>query len=101
MRIPPTPGPRNTHDDTASGRTQNPFEHAWPPETSSGDSGRATQEIMTMTARTDTEWPQAQEILARLEELRPWLREHQADAEQQHRILRRPSNVSTRPACSL
>lgn len=39
-----------------------------------------------MTARTDTDRPHAQEILARLEELRPWLREHQADAEQQHRI---------------
>ncbi|MFJ8864024.1 acyl-CoA dehydrogenase family protein [Streptomyces sp. NPDC102451] len=39
-----------------------------------------------MTARTDTDRPQAQKILARLEELRPWLREHQAEAEQQRRI---------------
>ncbi|WP_434599020.1 acyl-CoA dehydrogenase family protein [Streptomyces sp. A5-4] len=41
---------------------------------------------MATTVTTDIARPQAQEIIARLTELRPWLREHQADAEQQHRI---------------
>lgn len=39
-----------------------------------------------MSARTDVEPLPAAEIVARVEELRPWLREHQADAEQQRRI---------------
>jgi alkylation response protein AidB-like acyl-CoA dehydrogenase len=41
---------------------------------------------MAMTAKTDVDRPQAQEILARITEMRPWLREQQAVAEQQRRI---------------
>jgi 3-hydroxy-9,10-secoandrosta-1,3,5(10)-triene-9,17-dione monooxygenase len=41
--------------------------------------------MMAGTA-ADTERPSAREIIARVEDLRPWLREHQAAAEQQHRI---------------
>ena len=39
-----------------------------------------------MSVKTDVDRPQAQEIVARVAQLRPWLREHQAAAEQQHRI---------------
>ena len=39
-----------------------------------------------MSVKTDVDRPQAQEIVARVAQLRPWLREHQAVAEQQHRI---------------
>jgi len=43
-----------------------------------------------MTTLTDTEAdvgrPQAPDILARVQEMRPWLREHQAMAEQQRRV---------------
>jgi len=43
---------------------------------------------MTTDTRTepDIDRPQAPEILARVAELRPWLREHQAKAEQQRRV---------------
>jgi len=39
-----------------------------------------------MGVKTDVDRPQAREIVARVAQLRPWLREHQAVAEQQHRI---------------
>ena len=39
-----------------------------------------------MGVKTDVDRPQAQEIVARVAQLRPWLREHQAVAEQQRRI---------------
>jgi 3-hydroxy-9,10-secoandrosta-1,3,5(10)-triene-9,17-dione monooxygenase len=39
-----------------------------------------------MGVKTDVDRPQAREIVARVAQLRPWLREHQAAAEQQHRI---------------
>jgi 3-hydroxy-9,10-secoandrosta-1,3,5(10)-triene-9,17-dione monooxygenase len=43
---------------------------------------------MTTDTRTepDVDQPQAPEILARVAEMRPWLREHQAIAEQQRRV---------------
>jgi 3-hydroxy-9,10-secoandrosta-1,3,5(10)-triene-9,17-dione monooxygenase len=43
---------------------------------------------MTTLTRTeaDIDRPQAQDILARVKEMRPWLREHQAMAEQQRRV---------------
>jgi len=43
---------------------------------------------MTTLTRTeaDVDRPQAPEILARVNEMRPWLREHQAVAEQQRRV---------------
>ncbi|MFB7031672.1 MULTISPECIES: acyl-CoA dehydrogenase family protein [unclassified Streptomyces] len=41
---------------------------------------------MTMTVKTDADRPQAQEILARIIEMQPWLRDQQAMAEQQRRI---------------
>ncbi len=41
---------------------------------------------MASTATGSEEVPPAREIVTRLEKLRPWLREHQAQAEQQHRI---------------
>jgi 3-hydroxy-9,10-secoandrosta-1,3,5(10)-triene-9,17-dione monooxygenase len=39
-----------------------------------------------MSVKTDVDRPQAREIVARVAQLRPWLREHQAAAERQHRI---------------
>ena len=39
-----------------------------------------------MGVKTDVDRPQAEEIVARVAQLRPWLREHQAVAEQQRRI---------------
>jgi 3-hydroxy-9,10-secoandrosta-1,3,5(10)-triene-9,17-dione monooxygenase len=39
-----------------------------------------------MGVKADVDRPQAREIVARVAQLRPWLREHQAVAEQQHRI---------------
>ena len=39
-----------------------------------------------MGIKTDVDRPQAQEIVTRITQLRPWLREHQAVAEQQRRI---------------
>ena len=41
---------------------------------------------MTMGITTDADRQQAQKILARVTEMRPWLREYQAVAEQQRRI---------------
>ncbi|MEU3511992.1 acyl-CoA dehydrogenase family protein [Streptomyces longwoodensis] len=41
---------------------------------------------MAMTVKTDVDQPQAQEILARITDMQPWLREQQAVAEQQRRI---------------
>ncbi len=41
---------------------------------------------MTTNSTVVVERPQAKEILARIEELTPWLREHQAEAEEQRRI---------------
>jgi Acyl-CoA dehydrogenase, C-terminal domain len=43
---------------------------------------------MTTLTRTgaDIDRPQAPDILARVKEMRPWLREHQAMAEQQRRV---------------
>jgi 3-hydroxy-9,10-secoandrosta-1,3,5(10)-triene-9,17-dione monooxygenase len=39
-----------------------------------------------MGVKADVDRPQARQIVARVAQLRPWLREHQAVAEQQHRI---------------
>ncbi|MFB7085202.1 acyl-CoA dehydrogenase family protein [Streptomyces sp. NPDC056296] len=41
---------------------------------------------MAMTAKTDVDRPQAQEILARVEDMQPWLREQQAAAERERRV---------------
>jgi alkylation response protein AidB-like acyl-CoA dehydrogenase len=41
---------------------------------------------MPMDIKADVDRPQAQEIVSRVTELRPWLREHQAEAERQRRI---------------
>ena len=41
---------------------------------------------MTTDDKADTDRPQAQEITARVAQLQPWLREHQAEAERQRRI---------------
>jgi 3-hydroxy-9,10-secoandrosta-1,3,5(10)-triene-9,17-dione monooxygenase len=43
--------------------------------------------MTTLTrSEADVDRPKAPEILARIAEMRPWLREHQAEAEQQRRV---------------